>query len=247
MTISSTNRLAGPYAGDGVTTLFPFTFKVFSAADLEVVTLETDSGAIDELVLNVDFSAVLNADQNASPGGSITLLAGGLAVGLELSISTDMAQLQNVNLINGGGFFPDVINQALDTLTILLQQLMLVALRAIRVPFGDAADLELPSAAQRAGKVIMFDSAGDLQLVPIAAGGIVPGAQVSPSAVNGANKDFTFTAAAGPTPSIIVFAGGVYQSPTTDYGVPVFVSGTTWKITFVTAPLNGPVAILQLA
>jgi hypothetical protein len=247
MTISSTTRVAGPYAGDGSTATFPFTFKVFSAGDLEVATLSTASGAIAELALTTDFTASLNANQDTSPGGSITLVAGGLAVGLQLSITTDMAETQAVNLVNGGGFFPDVINAALDTVTILIQQLSAMIGRAIRAPFGDSTNLVLPAPALRAGKVLMFDSAGNISLVTIAGGSIVPGSQTSPSTVNGTNKDFTFTAAAGATPSIIVFAGGVYQSPTTDYGVPVFVSGSTWKITFVTAPQNGPVAMLQLA
>lgn len=34
MTINSTIRLAGPFIGNGVTQSFPFTFKVFAAADL---------------------------------------------------------------------------------------------------------------------------------------------------------------------------------------------------------------------
>lgn len=247
MTISSTNRVAGPYIGDGVTTIFPFTFKVFAAADLLVATLNTASGAVTDLNLTSDYSVALNTDQDANPGGSITLTAGGLAVGLTLSITTDMDEVQPVNLVNGGGFFPEVINQALDTLTILIQQLQLQSNRAMQVPFADSADMELPAPALRAGKMLMFDASGNLQLVPVAAGGIVPGAQVSPSTVNAINKNFTFTAAAGATPNIIVFAGGIYQSPTTDYGLPVFVSGTTWKITFTTAPENGPVTILMLA
>jgi hypothetical protein len=247
MTISSTNRVAGPYAGDGSTATFPFTFKVFSTGDLEVVTLNTASGAITPLALTTDYSAILNANQDTSPGGSITLNAGGLAVGLNLTITTDMSETQSVNLVNGGGFFPDVINTALDFVTILIQQLATKLGRAIRAPFGDSSSMELPAPALRAGKVLMFDANGNVQLVSVASGSIVPGAQTAGGLVNGTNKDFTFSAAAGATPSIIVFAGGVYQSPATDYGVPVFVSGSTWKITFTVAPANAPVTMLMLS
>jgi hypothetical protein len=246
MTISSTNRLAGPYAGDGATTVFPFTFKVFSVLDLEVATLETASGAIDELVYASDFSATLNADQNTNPGGAITLLAGGLAVGLELSITTGMLELQQVNLVNGGGFFPDVINTALDTIVILIQQLQVQANMTIRAPFPDNAGMLLPGPAVRAGKLLMFDPEGNLELVSVASGSIVPGAQSAAGAIDGANTDFTFAAAAGSTPSILVFAAGSFQDPASDYGAPVFVSGTTWKITFTNPPVNGPVKILML-
>ena len=34
MTISSTNRKAGHYTGNGISTVFPFAFKVFTADDL---------------------------------------------------------------------------------------------------------------------------------------------------------------------------------------------------------------------
>lgn len=247
MTISSTTRVAGPFTGTGATATFPFLFKVVDIGDLEVVTLNLASGAIATLVLDSDYSAALNADQDTTPGGSITLLAGNLATGLTLTITTDMAELQGLDLTNGGGFYPDVINSALDTLTILVQQLQAQLNRALQLQLPDAAvNTVLPAPALRAGKMLMFDASGNVQLVPVASGGIVPGAQSAAGTVNGVNKVFTFTAAAGATPSILLFAGGVFQDPATDYGVPVFVSGTTWSITFTTAPSNGPIKVLML-
>jgi len=248
MTISATSRQAGPFIGDGTTAIFPFLFKVFDTEDLEVATLQASSGAIDELVLDSDFSATLNADQDSNPGGSITLLAGNLATGFSLTITTDMAEEQTLELTNGGAFYPDTINDAFDRIVILIQQLQVGAGRAIRTPFPDSADMLLPSPALRAGKLLMFDGDGNLQLVSLATGSSsVIGAQQAAGAVDGVNKDFTFQAAAGPTPTPQVFAGGIFQSPTEDYGVPVFISGTTWKITLTEAPAEGPVTILLFA
>jgi hypothetical protein len=247
MTISSTNRVAGPFSGDGSTATFPFSFKVFRAADLYVVTLVTASGAIANLALTTDYTVALNADQDSSPGGTITLAAGDLAVGSTLSITTDMAALQGLDLTNGGGFYPDVVNAALDTLTILVQQLLVQAGLALQVPIVDAAPVvTLPPAAERAGKLLMFDTAGNLTLVSVASGSIVPGAQTAAGTIDGANATFTFAAAAGATPSILVFAGGVFQDPATDYGAVTYVSGTSWRITFTNAPANGPIKILML-
>ena len=121
MTISSTTRVAGPFIGAGTTATFPFTFKVFSEEDLYVVTLDVASGASVVLALTTDYTVALNADQDTSPGGSITLTAGNLGTGMTLTITTAMAALQGLDLANGGGFYPDVINAALDTLTILVQ------------------------------------------------------------------------------------------------------------------------------
>jgi hypothetical protein len=247
MTISSTARVAGPFVGAGTAATFPFTFKLFDASDLEVAKLNQATGVIAELSLDSDYTAALNADQDASPGGSITLIAGNLASGYTLTVTTSMAGLQGLDLKNGGGFYPDVINAALDRLTILVQQLQAQIGRALRLPLPDTAiEVELPGAALRAGNLLMFDSSGSLQLVPVAGGRIVPGAQTAIGTVDGSNPVFTFTAAAGATPSIIVFAGGVFQDPATDYMAPVFVSGTTWRITFTSAPTNGPIKVLML-
>jgi hypothetical protein len=246
MTISTTARVAGPFIGAGTTATFPFTFKVFTAADLLVATLNTASGEVEDLTLVTDYSVVLNGDQNTNPGGSITLTAGNLAVGLTLSITTDIPEEQSLNLVSGGGFFPEVINDALDKLTILVQQIAATLGRTVKVDFGDSSDMSLPAPALRANKLLMFDGNGNITLATVASGSIVPGAQTAAGLVNSANKDFTFTAAAGPTPSIIVFAGGVFQDPSSDYGAPVFVSGTTWKITFTSAPANGPIKVLML-
>ena len=63
-------RRAGPLEGNGVTTSFPFEFKTLSKEDLLVIRLA--SGVETDLVLDSDYSVTLNANQETSPGGSIT-------------------------------------------------------------------------------------------------------------------------------------------------------------------------------
>lgn len=248
MTISSTTRIAGPFVGAGTTATFPFSFKVFLATDLYVVTLNVATGALAVLALTTDYTAALNADQDSSPGGSITLTAGNLATGYTLTITTDIAALQDLDLTNGGGFYPDVINAALDLLTILVQQLGDQAARALQIPLVDASPtVTFPPAAERAGKLLMFDSNGNVSLVSVAAGGTVPGAQTATGTVDGANTVFTFVASAGSTPAPMIFAGGVFQSPGTDYPALVNTSGSTWQVTFNVAPTEGPITVLLLA
>lgn len=122
MTISSTNRKAGPYLGNGSSTVFPFSFKIFSASDL-YVTRTNPWGVATTLTKDVDFIPTLNANQDASPGGSIALTAA-LAVGYTLDITSDISPTQLVDLTNQGGFYPQVITKALDKITILIQQLI---------------------------------------------------------------------------------------------------------------------------
>ena len=90
----------------------------------------------------------------------------------------------------------------------------------------------------------MFDANGNLALVPLAAGSGVPGVQSATGAVNGVNKAFTFAAASGATPAPVVFAGGIFQDPATDYSAPTSVGAGIWQITFTNAPNQGPIAIL---
>ena len=161
MTISSTTRIAGPFVGNGTASVFPFTFKVFAAADLDVVRLDTSTGAESTLVLNSDYSVTLNGDQNSTPGGSITLLAGALATGYTLVITSDIANLQPTDLTNQGGFYPEVITDALDRATIQIQQISDIGERALRIPITDGnLNMELPALGERENKYLVFDASG---------------------------------------------------------------------------------------
>lgn len=139
MTISSTTRKAGPFTGTGVQTLFPFTFKVFAAADLLVVQAVTATGLETTKVLTSDYTVALNADQNASPGGSLTMLVAPPA-GTTLTLTSQVANTQTTDLTNGGGFYPKVITDALDRLTILSQQLAEKISRALLVTISSGSD-----------------------------------------------------------------------------------------------------------
>ncbi len=205
------------------------------------------TGVIATLALTTDYTVALNADQDSSPGGSITLIAGNLASGVNLVITTDMAAVQGLDLTNGGGFYPDVINAALDTLTILVQQLLVTTQRTMQAPVIDAEPVfTLPPAAERAGMVLMFDGNGNPVLSPPAPGGTVPGPQAASGTIDGSNRTFSFSAAPGSTPAPLVFAGGVYQTPGIDYALPTFVGGSTWQLVFTNVPTQGPITVLLL-
>lgn len=163
MTISSTTRVAGPFIGTGSASVFPFTFKVFAGSDLVVVRTVTSTGVDTNLVLNSDYTVTLNGNQNTNPGGSVTLSAGNLASGYELTITSDIANLQPTDLTNQGGFYPEVITDSLDRATIQIQQMDDGTIRSLKAPVTDALplDMTLPNIANRAGKFLTFDGAGE--------------------------------------------------------------------------------------
>ena len=157
MTISSTTRTAGPFSGNNVTTTFAFAFKVFQASDLQLVRTLTSTGVSTTLTITTDYTVSLNADQNSAPGGSVTLTSA-LATGYTLIVTSDIAALQATDLTNQGGFYPQVITNALDKLTILTQQILGKVGRSLNFPIQDTGyNPTLPAKAQRLGRVLAFD------------------------------------------------------------------------------------------
>lgn len=139
MTISTELRKAGPFTGNGVTTAFPFSFKVFAATDATVTVANTQWNE-SVLALGADYAVALNADQDAAPGGTVTLAAP-LASGHRLVVSSAVPNLQPTDITNNGGFYPRVIEDALDRHVAQVQQIDEKVGRALKVavtsPLGD--------------------------------------------------------------------------------------------------------------
>ncbi|HEX7080369.1 MAG TPA: glycosyl hydrolase family 28-related protein [Gammaproteobacteria bacterium] len=166
MSITSTDRKAGPFSGNDSTTSFPFSFKVYAKDHLQVI-LTSATGVEAELTLDSDYSVSLNADQDDDPGGSITYPISGdpLATGEKLTIVTTQPAIQDTVLVSGGAWFPKTIEKRLDWLTILVQQL---EEKVSRAPLGaisdNAPDFDLGLASDRANRFLAFDSSGNVSL-----------------------------------------------------------------------------------
>ena len=234
MTINSTIRKAGPFIGNGGTTVFPFAFKVFTAADLWVVKLTVSTNVQATLVLTTDYTVVLNQDQDSNPGGSATLVAGPLASGYTLTMTSDVADLQPTDLTNQGGFYPDVINDSLDRATIQIQQVQEEVDRSMRLPLSSTADTELPN--PDANQLIGWNSTGDglANIDPATLASIVAYATAYADTFtgNGSTVNWVLSHNPGVLFNLDVSINGVTQVPTTDY---TFV-GTTFTTT-TAAPL----------
>ena len=106
MTVSSTLRRAGPFAGDGTSTEYPFTFRVFDAGEV-VATLAVD-GVETVLSASTDYTVSVNDDQQSTPGGTVSL-GFTLAAGQTLSLTSKLPYDQPLEITNAGGFYPKVI------------------------------------------------------------------------------------------------------------------------------------------
>lgn len=150
--ISSTIRRAGPYSGNGSTTAFAFGFKVFAPTDV-AVTLTDAAG--NDTTLTTGYSVALNSNQDITPGGTVNFANPPLA-GTRVTLISNVSAVQPMQLTNGGGFFPRVLNDSADRHTILIQQLQELANRSVKLPVSDQGQPPtLPSAAARAGKALV--------------------------------------------------------------------------------------------
>ncbi|MCN8020030.1 phage tail protein, partial [Escherichia coli] len=117
------------YSGNGATTSFPYTFRIFKKSDL-VVQVSDLNGNVTELVLDTDYTVTNAGGYN---GGNV-ILSKALANGYHISISRELPVTQETDLRNQGKFFAEVHEDALDKLTMLIQQVRSWFSLALRKP-----------------------------------------------------------------------------------------------------------------
>lgn len=135
MTIERESRRSDVYLGDGRNTSLPFGFKVFLPT--EIVVVLNENGVDRTLSHGHGCIVSLNAEQDVQPGGTVRLDAP-LPTGSKAVVLSNVRPLQQVDLTNQGGFYPDVLNAVHDRLTMLIQQLMELQDRTPQVPATDS-------------------------------------------------------------------------------------------------------------
>lgn len=202
MSISSSATRKTAATGNGATTAFPFSFKVFQASDLLVV--QTDLNATDTtLALTTNYSVALNANQDSNPGGTVNMLVAP-PNGYVVTIGSNVPQTQSLTLTNNSGFYPTVINDALDRMVILVQQLSEVAGRSLRLPFSASSNVSAQLPAVLPGSLIGWNATGT-GLANAGGTGVAPGAilaaNIAPAAAGTALSADTQAAATKATPA----------------------------------------------
>lgn len=239
MTISSTDDpRAGPFNGNGSQTAFPFLFKAFSKNDLLVVRTDAD-GLESTLVLDSDFSVALNGDQDANPGGTVTYPISGSALptGETLTIVSDLDFTQTTDITTGGGFYPQVVENALDRVTMLVKQVNSAVRRSLRLAVSTPNDVDTTLPAPEADAILGWkgDAKGLRNVNPSTLATVVAFAAWQSQAFNGdgAATAFALSSDPGNINNLDVFVSGVPQRN----GIDFTVSGTT--LTFTNPPVAG--------
>jgi lysophospholipase L1-like esterase len=138
--------------GNGVTTVFPYTFKILSSADIEV----TVDGVVKTLTTHYTLSGV-----GDDAGGDVTFLVAPANLTTVIR-RRNMALVRTTDYQAQGELPADVLNDDQDAPVLMLQQVQEQVDRSFKIPLGESTTTTLPSAANRAEKALIFDASGNV-------------------------------------------------------------------------------------
>lgn len=223
MTVQSgTNR--NNYLGNGSASSYPYTFRILRNTHL-LVTVRDTNDVETTLSLTTHYTVT---GVGSDTGGNVVLVngafdwisGGNLKNGYALSIRRVLPLLQETDIRNQGDFFPEVHEDVFDRLVMIDQQQTDELTRAIKLPetLADSFNPNLPGtaaeAANRAGRALIFNAAGD-------------GMDIGPTATDVANAQANAAAAAASAASAIAAAASA-QNLWRDV---VSVTGTPYNVT----------------
>jgi len=154
MTISSLDFGPNKYFGNGSTTAFSSTFEVISADNLKVELLLEGASASVVQTSPTDYTATVAGDNKvtatfvtAPPAGSV------------ITLSLDVEPTQEADFTNNDEFDAEVLEDALDKLTLLIQQTKSTGTLQVSLPASAVnVDQTLPSVIS--GRALKWNAAG---------------------------------------------------------------------------------------
>ena len=159
MTVSSLS-VKNSYNADNTTTSFAYTFPIHSVNELTVI-LRAANGTETIQTITTHYSIV----DNGSAGGQVNFVSAP-ATGNTVVLLRDTNLTQETDYIANDPFPAETHEAALDKITLQQQELQEELDRAIKISrSNDIASSEIAqTAATRAGKLLAFDSSGNLEV-----------------------------------------------------------------------------------
>lgn len=158
MTVSSTTTKVS-YSGDGSTTVFAYSFKIFADADLRVIERASDgTETVKSLTTHYTVSGA-----GTDSGGNVTFSTAP-ASGVTVIIKRNLTLTQGTDYVANDPFPAESHEEALDRLTFIAQGIQEELDRTIKASETNTisgAEFTV-SASDRANKVFAFDASGDL-------------------------------------------------------------------------------------
>ncbi len=137
MTVQTTSNKAGPYTGNGATVTWGATFRVDQPADLQVILTNEVGG---ETVLNPAQYTVSGVGDPAGITVTYPVSGAPLASTQKITLLRVVDYDQQTSITNQGGFYPRVIEAALDRIVFQCQQLAEKVGRAVTIPISSQQD-----------------------------------------------------------------------------------------------------------
>ena len=163
MTISSTT-VKNSYNGDGSTTTFSYTFKIFADSDLQVIIRNNTTATETVKTLTTHYTVT---GAGSASGGSVIFTAGNIpASGETVVLRRAVPQTQAIDYIANDPFPAESHEEGLDRAMMTLQQLQEEVTRSIKLSRTNtmtSTEFTVGS-ADRAGKILAFDDSGEISV-----------------------------------------------------------------------------------
>ena len=153
MTLSTTSNRED-YTASGSNNVFPYTFRIFAAADLDVIQTDTD-GNETTLVYGADYTV---SGVGSYSGGNVTTTTNPTA-GYGITILRVLGLIQPASIANQGEFHAKTHEDVFDKLVMIDQQQQEQLDRSFVAPVGVTVDLELPG--PEPGYALGWNATGD--------------------------------------------------------------------------------------
>ena len=151
------------HTGNGVATVFAFSFGVLAASDIKVL--------VDGVEVTTGFTV---SGVGSRTGGTVTFAAAPTN-GADILIVREVVRKRDTDYQYSGDLREEVVDDDFDRIWMALQEDGELVQRGVRAPVGETLS-ELPAATSRVDKVLTFGAGGAIALVDIAAfsgGGVV--------------------------------------------------------------------------
>jgi hypothetical protein len=162
MTVSSTT-VKNSYSGNGSTTVFAYTYRIFADSDLQVI-IRSAAGTETTKTITTHYTVAGAGDAN---GGSVTFTPGNVPTATEtVVLRREVPQTQAIDYIANDPFPAESHEEGLDRATMNIQQLQEEVDRSIKLSRTNTmTSTEFTvDAADRANKILAFDSSGEISV-----------------------------------------------------------------------------------
>jgi hypothetical protein len=149
--------------GNGATTTFNYGFLIPDATQCELIYTDPTGDSTVQNPANYTLTGIGDDE-----GGTFTFSLGGTPIpnGSTVTLLRLVPYTQETDFGSQGAYIPSVLDNALDTIVLEIQQLLENITRAIVFPPNEVSQPVLPSFELRAGNLLGFDINGQVVMIP---------------------------------------------------------------------------------